>query len=73
MSTIKSRLTVLDAEIDRLKRARALLDCHAPTSTRVAPVTSKHSARPTPLPGKMSAKRTVGRGERTVTWPNATR
>jgi hypothetical protein len=73
MNTIKSRLTALDAEIDRLKQARALLDCNASTPTRASPVTSKHRVRLTPLRKEMSAKGRAGRGVRTATRPNATR
>jgi hypothetical protein len=73
MGTIKSSLTAFDAEIDRLKQARALLDSLASTATPYAPVSSKHIARLKPLRKEMSAKGGVGRGVTTAAWPNAKR
>jgi len=45
MDTDKSIRAALDAEIDRLEQARALLDPHISRARRVASVSSKPAAR----------------------------
>ena len=45
MDTDKSIRAALDAEIDRLEHARALLGCHTSTARRAAGVSSKPAVR----------------------------